>query len=267
MTLPTPALEHEAFRLTPVTPELLDDIVRRIVAVAHPLKIILFGSHARCDTHPNSDLDILVIADSDLPRDRRSPPLYDALSKIMIGMDIMVYTPTEVAEWSGARQAFVTTAIREGKVLYENDAHSQAEVSHGAEVLMKTSLDVVKGWIQKAENDLITANLCITNQQSLDTACFHAQQAAEKYLKTYLTAYEIKFPFIHILEKLIDLCVLRDPEFETLKPTGAQLTPYAVDLRYDNSFSPELDRAQEAYRQAVEIKNFVMDRLPAEAKT
>src|SRR5713226_7411603 len=119
MTLPTPTFEHEAFRLTAVTPELLDDIVRRIVAIAHPQKIILFGSHARGEARPTSDLDILVIAESNLPRYRRSPPLYLALSKIMIGMDIIVYTPAEVEEWSGARQAFVTTAIREGKVLYE----------------------------------------------------------------------------------------------------------------------------------------------------
>jgi predicted nucleotidyltransferase len=117
-SIATPTIET-GFVMPPVTPELLADIVRRIVVVADPLKIILFGSHARGEARPTSDLDLLVIAESDLPRYRRSPPLYLALSKIMIPMDISVYTPAEVEEWSSARRAFVTTAIREGKVLYE----------------------------------------------------------------------------------------------------------------------------------------------------
>jgi hypothetical protein len=60
-----------------------------------------------------------VIADSDLPRYRRSPPLHGVLSDILIGMDIAVYSRREVEEWSAVPQAFVTTALRQGKVLCE----------------------------------------------------------------------------------------------------------------------------------------------------
>lgn len=101
-------------------PKLVEEIVRRIVETVHPEKIILFGSLARGDAHPESDLDLLVIAQSQEPRYRRSAPLYGILSDIFIPMDILVYSPEEVEEWSGVRQAFVTTAIREGRVLYEN---------------------------------------------------------------------------------------------------------------------------------------------------
>ena len=97
----------------------MDEIVRRIVATVHPHKIVLFGSRARGDARQNSDIDLLVIADSNEPRYRRSRPLYGALRDIMISMDIVVYTPDEVEEWSEVRQAFVTTAVREGKALYE----------------------------------------------------------------------------------------------------------------------------------------------------
>jgi predicted nucleotidyltransferase len=99
---------------------LMEEIVRRIVATAHPHKIILFGSRARGDARPDSDIDLLVIADSTEPRYRRAAPLYGVLSDILAPMDILVYTPEEVKEWSEVRQAFVTTAIREGRVLYEN---------------------------------------------------------------------------------------------------------------------------------------------------
>lgn len=102
--------------------ELLDEIVRRIVVSAHPEKVILFGSRARGDARNDSDVDLLVIAQSSEPRYRRSVPLYSMLSDILIAMDILVYTPEEVADWSGVRQAFVTTAIREGKLLYEKQS-------------------------------------------------------------------------------------------------------------------------------------------------
>jgi predicted nucleotidyltransferase len=100
--------------------ELMAKIVRRIVDVAHPQRIILFGSQARGSVRPDSDIDILVITDSTEPRHRRSVPLYGALSDILVPMDILVYSPEEVEEWSGVRQAFITTAVREGKVLYED---------------------------------------------------------------------------------------------------------------------------------------------------
>ena len=105
-----------------VDPGVIKEIVRRIVETVHPEKIILFGSQVREETHPGSDMDLLVIADSKEPRYRRSAPLYGVLSDILVPMDILVYSPEEVEEWREVRQAFVTTAIREGKVLYENQS-------------------------------------------------------------------------------------------------------------------------------------------------
>lgn len=102
-----------------VDARLVNEIVHRIVKAISPRKIILFGSRARGDARPGSDLDLLVIADSTQPRYRRAAPLYGVLSDILVPMDILVYSPEEVKEWSGVRQAFVTTAIREGEVLYE----------------------------------------------------------------------------------------------------------------------------------------------------
>ena len=96
------------------------EVVRRIVAVARPDKIILFGSRARGTARPESDVDLLVVADSTQPRFKRAARLYGALSDLPVPMDILVFTPQEVREWSAVRQAFVTTAVREGKLLYEN---------------------------------------------------------------------------------------------------------------------------------------------------
>ncbi len=64
-----------------------------------PDKIILFGSYAYGKTSKDSDLDILIIMKSDLPRYKRSIPVYMALSGMLIPKDIIVYTPQEVEEW------------------------------------------------------------------------------------------------------------------------------------------------------------------------
>ncbi len=100
---------------------ILADIVNRIRRVGNPRRIVLFGSRARGDFRPNSDIDLLIVQDSTLPRHRRSIPYYAALSELPLSVDaeVVVYTPAEVDDWRGASAAFVTTVLREGKVLYE----------------------------------------------------------------------------------------------------------------------------------------------------
>ena len=99
----------------------LVQIVQRLVLAADPDRIILnlFGSRARGGVRSNSDYDLLVIRESEEPRYSRSAPLYAALADIDAEVEVMVYTSQEVREWSSVPQAFVTTAIREGKLLYE----------------------------------------------------------------------------------------------------------------------------------------------------
>ena len=131
---------------------------------------------------------------------------------------------------------------------------------------MKSKADLARGWLLKAESDLATTRICLEAGQALDAACFHAQQAAEKFIKAYLTAHETEFPFIHNLEKLIELCGQRDPHFLSIKRLGQQLTPYAVDLRYDEEFWPSAETTREALEATLAIRGFVLDRLPAEIK-
>lgn len=97
----------------------LNQIIKRVAETEQPDRMILFGSRARGDARPNSDYDLLVIKDSQQPRYARSADLYVSLADLPVEVDVLVYTPDEVAEWSSVREAFVTTAIREGKVLYE----------------------------------------------------------------------------------------------------------------------------------------------------
>lgn len=101
------------------TKKLLGEMVKRIREATNPERIVLFGSRARGTARADSDYDLLVIKESDEPRYKRSAPLYTRLADLPVEVEIVVYTPEEVRDWSQVPQAFVSTALREGKVLYE----------------------------------------------------------------------------------------------------------------------------------------------------
>ena len=109
----------QAYPYPEVTDELLGEVVRRLVAAGNPLKIVLFGSSARGEARIDSDLDLLVLEASDLPRYKRSARYHTALLGVFPAKDVVVWTPQEVEDWSAVPHAFVTTALREGKTLYE----------------------------------------------------------------------------------------------------------------------------------------------------
>ena len=97
----------------------LAEIVDRIRSCGDPEKIVLFGSRARGDAKPESDVDILVIEKSDQPRFKRSSRYRKALMGLVPSKDIVVWTPDETEEWREVPTAFITTVLREGVVLYE----------------------------------------------------------------------------------------------------------------------------------------------------
>ena len=102
-----------------VTDQLLVEVVRRILTVGSPIKIVLFGSHAKGTAHPNSDLDLLIIEESELPRYRRSGRYRRVLCGVFPAKDVVAWTPQEVEEWRTVSNAFISTALSEGRLLYE----------------------------------------------------------------------------------------------------------------------------------------------------
>ena len=102
--------------------KVLLEMVERIRLATHPDRIVLFGSRGRDAGYSQSDYDLLVVAPSDLPRGRRTVSLYRLLAGVGVPKDIVWWTPEEVADWQGVRSHFISTALREGKVLYEKPA-------------------------------------------------------------------------------------------------------------------------------------------------
>lgn len=133
--------------------------------------------------------------------------------------------------------------------------------------MRKSKADLVRGWLEKARRDLETAVRELNQAKPFtDIVCFHAQQAAEKYLKAYLIWKEFEFPRTHVLEDLVLLAAQKEPEFLNLKDEVTLLTPYAVETRYPEFEEPLLEDAQEAVRIAKMVQHFILQRLPKEVK-
>lgn len=101
-----------------VDEELLQTITTRIAEAIRPQKIILFGSWARGERDPHSDIDLLIIQESNLPRPQRYAQVRRLFWGIGLPMDILVYTPEEFARYQSVPGSFTHTVAREGRVLY-----------------------------------------------------------------------------------------------------------------------------------------------------
>jgi predicted nucleotidyltransferase len=98
-------------------PPFLTEITERIVSTSDPDKVILFGSYARGDFGPDSDLDLLVIKNQVDSIHTEVTRLYRALADFKIPIDIDVVRQSYVDRYGGLVGTVVRPALREGKVL------------------------------------------------------------------------------------------------------------------------------------------------------
>lgn len=101
-----------------VADRLVDEVVRRIVGIAHPRRIILFGSRARGQMRPDSDLDILVVMPDGIHRRQTAQTLYRQLPSIGVGKDIIVVTESDVRDYGENPSLVLYPALHEGKEVY-----------------------------------------------------------------------------------------------------------------------------------------------------
>ena len=94
-------------------------VAKKIGVAANAKQVILFGSYARDDARKDSDVDFLIIAESQEPRFKRSRKLYKLFSPYPFSMDLLVYTPAEIEAGKKTPLSFVSTVLREGKVVYD----------------------------------------------------------------------------------------------------------------------------------------------------
>lgn len=96
----------------------LDELVRRIVDAVHPLRIILFGSAARGEMGPDSDVDVLVVMPEGTGRRRTAMELYRRVRGLPVYPEYVVATPSDLDRYGNDVGAVHAAALREGRQLY-----------------------------------------------------------------------------------------------------------------------------------------------------
>jgi len=143
----------------------LKDISSRLIKEYDPEKIILFGSRAEGKDSEGSDIDLVIVKETDKrPLDRRIE-VETLLSDRVVPIDIVVYTPDEMRNLYFMGSPFVEEDVEKGRLLYMRKATSD--------------------WIRDAEEELESAKVLYEHGR-YKSACYHSQQSVEKGLKAII---------------------------------------------------------------------------------
>ena len=123
--------------------------------------------------------------------------------------------------------------------------------------------EYIENWLKKAENDLriVDHELKLPEDETVkDIACFHCQQAVEKYLKAFLIFHEVEFPRTHNVEYLLEQSAKIDTDFSGIDID--ELSDFGVNIRYpDDFYVPEINEVRFYYDLAKRIKSLVLEKI------
>ena len=102
----------------PVAEERIREIAQKIGREFHPCEIILFGSYGRGEQTADSDIDLLVIFPQAVDKAVEAVRIRRAIGRINTGVDVVVSSAQEVADWEGVKGTVYYYARREGRLIY-----------------------------------------------------------------------------------------------------------------------------------------------------
>src|SRR3972149_328934 len=143
----------------------IEEIKETLIRLYDPERIILYGSYAKGGASEKSDVDLLILKDTDeRPADRRIAGEKNLVDRAM-PLDIAVYTPQEMRYLYSVGSPFIEEVIETGRVLYMRKA--------------------TESWIKDAEDEASSA-LVLLEHGKFRGACYHSQQGVEKGLKALI---------------------------------------------------------------------------------
>jgi len=238
----------------------LDAIVQAIVAGVQPTRIILFGSRARGDAHPGSDYDLVV----ELPFERANyHETYTRVAQTLrearsdVSVDVLIRAPGEI-ERRRDDPGYLDWAIAgDGIILYPDDPDREGlrPRLRGA-VRENEPFPSIAEWLRYAQQDdlAIDALLERTGMIPWAVVAFHAQQLAEKHLKTLFITQHFSPPRTHEFSVLIRQLGGRGHDLSARLDDAVLLERYAIGIRYPGDVEiPDEATAREAVAAARRI--------------
>jgi HEPN domain-containing protein/predicted nucleotidyltransferase len=222
---------------------MLDALVRCVVEAAHPERVILFGSAARGEMGPNSDVDLLVVVPDSADRKLVTDAIYRGLHELPAdreAVDAVVVTAEDVERYRDSHPLVIKPALREGKVLYV-DPHApkrkppattdRSAIEEEYLAAGRFPPDDPREWLNRARSNLAVARASIPGAYREDL-CFEAQQAAEKAIKAVMIRRNIEFPYVHDLEQLLRVLQEKGEDIPDGLWAVARLSRFAWADRY-----------------------------------
>lgn len=174
--------------------------------------VVFHGSRLFGDPYPDSDIDLLVVKETDREPIERTHDAEDLLRKIgsPVDFDVQVWTPQEVAQGLSEGQTYVSVSFFNGRFLYGKGENFMAP---------KERFYNIGFWLKDARNFLKSADFMSGLEdgelQAMDTLF----QSVERYLKAFLMTKGITVEMVHSLPGLLDQAVKYEPSWESLRET------------------------------------------------
>ena len=196
-----------------VTDALLARMIRIIVDEVDPEQVILFGSRARGDARPDSDVDLLVIESEPFgagrTRHAEEVRINRTLPAMPVARDILVYSRADIEQWRGSQNHVAARALREGRVLYTKGWNIASPASRPCSAREsdrpEPDVDQARLLLGMADGDLAAVRAMRDRTDFTDEIFgFHVQQAAEKGFKAWIAMLGREYPLTHELRELIE---------------------------------------------------------------
>ncbi|MDO8137616.1 MAG: HEPN domain-containing protein [Candidatus Brocadiales bacterium] len=217
----------------------INDVTERLIKLYDPERIILFGSRVAEKPGDGSDIDLLIVKETEKrPIDRRVE-VEKILSDRFLPLDIVVYTPQELRFLFSIGNPFIEEIMEKGRIIYVRKA--------------------TEGWIKGAEDELDIAVL-LHEHERYQGSCYHSQQCIEKGLQALILEKGKRPGRIHDIVELLndvtqlgwdtglslDDAVFLNSIYKGRYPTDEGLLPYG------RPSSKDAERAISAARKLAE---------------
>lgn len=219
----------------------LEAVIQRLIDAYDPERIILFGSHATGGPQKESDIDLLIVKESDQRPIDRQVEVERLLSDRQVPLDLLVYTPQELRDLYAAGSPFIEEVVESGRVLY----------------MRKTTT----AWLAEAREELESASI-LFDYRKYRSACFHSQQCVEKGLKALILEKGSRPARTHDLVELLNV-VTADGWAVGLPMDEAVFLNSVYRGRYptEEGLLPHGEPTEEDARRALRAAETVMKRL------
>jgi predicted nucleotidyltransferase/HEPN domain-containing protein len=210
------------------------DLLQSVVAYFSPRQVILFGSHARGEAGPDSDIDLVVVLDDDAPREYFSTAaVQEARKGYRRSCDIVLWRRSDFHRRAAIIGSLPYTVLQEGRVIYGEDLETSAARMNAGPTDPAAQRQEAQRRIAIADQDLRAVAICLQAEPpAMETAAYHCQQSAEKLLKALLVAAARPTRKTHDLDELANEVAEVHPDLSLLADRCRFMTRWRFVYRY-----------------------------------